>query len=212
MPREDLELRHIAVFCIFRLKSWKIVENEADHTLRCNRPIIHTVSSLAIPLSAPSFSFQRKSYCPRRQTAHQVAQLLDGTEPIWNFGNEFVMYMQYDGITARLNIEDCVREQITGYRLCQIFGQFPAMSVRHTRHPAPCRGRMHRCYRFQFERFMPGWRCSARRICHPARRWRMRKYPRAHLPRTGRSQGCPFPAWRAEFRARHRQRRIQISP
>ncbi len=45
-------------------------------------PAIHTVSLLAVSLSTPSFGFQRKSIRPRRQLAHQLAQLLNGTETI----------------------------------------------------------------------------------------------------------------------------------
>ena len=82
---------------------------------------------LAIPLSAPPLGFQRKPGRPRRQTAHQIAQLLDGTESLWNFGYELVVYMQDDRIAVRLDVEDCVREQITGYSLRQILGQLPAV-------------------------------------------------------------------------------------
>ena len=86
---------------------------------------------LAIPLSAPAFSFQRKPIRPRRQLAHQVAQPLDGTESFWNFGCEFVMHMQDDGIPVRLNVDDCVRQQIAGYSLCQVLGQLPAVQLLH---------------------------------------------------------------------------------
>ena len=70
----------------------------------------YTVSLLAIPLSAPDFSFQRKPIRPRRQLAHQLAQLLDGTEFLWDLGYELVMHMQYDRIAANLDVEDSVRE------------------------------------------------------------------------------------------------------
>ena len=77
---------------------------------------------LAIPLSAPSLSFQRKPCCPRRQLANQVAQLFEGTESLWNFGYKLVVYMQDDRITACLDVEDCAREQVAGYCLCQVLG------------------------------------------------------------------------------------------
>ena len=37
------------------------------------------------------------------------------------------MHMQDDPVTARLDIEDCVREQVAGYRLCQVLGQLPTV-------------------------------------------------------------------------------------
>jgi len=37
------------------------------------------------------------------------------------------MHMQDDPVTARLDIENCVREQVAGYRLCQVLGQLPAL-------------------------------------------------------------------------------------
>jgi len=37
------------------------------------------------------------------------------------------MHMQDDRITAYLDIEDCVREQVACYRLRQVLGQLPAV-------------------------------------------------------------------------------------
>ncbi len=37
--------------------------------------------------------------------------------------------MQNDRITVRFNVEDCVREQIAGYRLCEILGQDAAVQL-----------------------------------------------------------------------------------
>ena len=39
------------------------------------------------------------------------------------------MYMQDDRITVCLNVEDCIREQIAGYSLRQVFGQLPAVQL-----------------------------------------------------------------------------------
>ena len=79
----------------FSLFPPQIVENrgkQTDCTPPCNRP--HgPFRLLAIPLSSPSFSLQRKPCRPRRQLAHQLAQLLDGTKSPGNLGYEFVMHM-----------------------------------------------------------------------------------------------------------------------
>ena len=79
----------------FSLFPPQIVENrgkQTDCTPPCNRP--HgPFRLLAIALSSPSFSLQRESIRPRRQLAHLFAQLLDGTESLWDLGYKLVVYV-----------------------------------------------------------------------------------------------------------------------